>query len=82
MNHKERLSALIGEIYDAALDPTQRLEVLDKIAAFTGGQLGGLLLKHSPGRSEKLYCYIGTDRQALQAYSECYPNFDTATAQR
>ena len=82
MSNKERLSALIGDIYDAALDPAQRLEVLDKIANFTGGQSGGLLLQHSLGISEKLYCYIGTDPQVLQAYSECYPDFDSTVAQR
>jgi PAS domain-containing protein len=81
MSNKD-LSALIGDIYDAALDPAQRLEVLDKIANFTGGQSGGLLLQHSLGISEKLYCYIGTDPQVLQAYSECYPDFDSTVAQR
>ena len=82
MSNNEHLSALIGEIYDAALDPAQRLEVLDKIANFTGGQSGGLLLQHSLGMSEKLYCYIGTAPQVLQAYSECYPDFDSTAAQR
>jgi hypothetical protein len=54
MNDREQLSALIGDIYDAALDPAQRTDVIEKIASFTGGHSGGLLSKHSLGHSENL----------------------------
>ena len=64
MNINEQLSVLIGDIYDAVLDPTQRVDVLDKIAAFTGGHSGGLLSKHSMSKSENLYCYIGARSRA------------------
>ncbi len=73
MNDREQLLALIGDIYDAALDPAQRTDVLDKIANFTGGHSGGLLSKHSLSKSESLYCYIGADPESLRAYSESYP---------
>jgi DNA-binding CsgD family transcriptional regulator len=76
MNAKDQLSALIGDIYDAVLDPAQRIEVLDKIAGFTGGQSGGLLSKHSVSSSENLYCYVGADPESLQVYSESYPKLD------
>jgi DNA-binding CsgD family transcriptional regulator/PAS domain-containing protein len=76
MNDREQLSALIGDIYDAALDPAQRTDVIEKIASFTGGHSGGLLSKHSLGHSEDLYCYIGADPESLQAYSESYPKLD------
>jgi len=76
MNDSDQLSALIGDIYDAALDPTQRTGVLDKIASFTGGDSGGLLSKHCLGKSENLYCYIGPDPDSLQSYSESYPKLD------
>lgn len=76
MNDREQLSALIGDIYDAVLDPAQRLDVIEKIASFTGGHSGGLLSKHSLGHSENLYCYIGADPESLQAYSESYPKLD------
>ena len=70
MSDSEQLSELIGDIYDAALDPAQRTDVLDRLANFTGGQSGGLLLKHSVSRSENLYCYIGSDPEGLQAHSQ------------
>ncbi|MGZ3281609.1 MAG: helix-turn-helix transcriptional regulator [Xanthobacteraceae bacterium] len=76
MNDREQLSALIGDIYDAVLDPEQRIDVIEKIASFSGGHSGGLLSKHSLGYSEHLYCYIGADPESLQAYSESYPKLD------
>jgi len=80
MNDREQLSALIGDIYDAVLDPAQRVDVIEKIASFSGGHSGGLLSKHSLGYSEHLYCYIGTDPESLQAYSESYPKLDPTAA--
>jgi DNA-binding CsgD family transcriptional regulator len=76
MNDSKQLPALIGDIYDAVIDPTQRNEVLDKIAAFTGGHSGGLLSKHSLSKSDVLYCYVGADPNSLQVYSESYPKLD------
>ena len=76
MDDRERLSTLIGDIYDAVLDPTQRTVVVDKIASFAGGHSGGLLSKHSLSKSENLYCYIGADPESLRAYSESYPKLD------
>ncbi|MGZ3309485.1 MAG: helix-turn-helix transcriptional regulator [Xanthobacteraceae bacterium] len=80
MNDREQLSALIGDIYDAVLDPEQRIDVIEKIASFSGGHSGGLLSKHSLGYSEHLYCYIGADPESLQAYSESYPKLDPTAA--
>jgi DNA-binding CsgD family transcriptional regulator len=76
MNDSKQLPALIGEIYDAVIDPAQRNDVLDKIASFTGGHSGGLLSKHSLSKSEVLYCYVGADPNSLQVYSESYPKLD------
>jgi len=76
MNDSKQLPALIGEIYDAVIDPAQRNDVLNKIASFTGGHSGGLLSKHSLSKSEVLYCYVGADPNSLQVYSESYPKLD------
>lgn len=73
MNDEEQLSALIGEMYDAVLEPGLRTDVLEKVASFAGGQSGGLLLKHSVSKSQNVYCYIGADPESLQTYSESYP---------
>jgi DNA-binding CsgD family transcriptional regulator len=76
MNDSKQLPELIGEIYDAVIDPAQRNDVLDKIASFAGGHSGGLLSKHSLSKSEVLYCYVGADPNSLQVYSESYPKLD------
>src|SRR3954468_4940240 len=77
MKTQEQLSALISVIYDAALDPADRSDVLEKIAAFTGGDSSGLILKHSLAASETApYCFIGPHRESLQAYSEDYPELE------
>ena len=80
MNEREQLPALIGDIYQAALDPGLRIAVLDKIAGFAGGQSCGLLSKHSSSKSENVYCYIGTDPGSLQDYAESYPQLDLTAA--
>jgi DNA-binding CsgD family transcriptional regulator len=76
VNEREPLPALIGDIYQAALDPGLRIEVLEKIAGFAGGHSCGLLSKHSSSKSENVYCYIGTDPGSLQVYAESYPQLD------
>ena len=77
MNDREQLAALIGDIYDAALDPAQRTAVFEKIARFSRGHSGGLLSKHSYSKSENLYCCIGAHPESLQAYSESFPELDS-----
>jgi hypothetical protein len=80
MKDKEQLSTLISGIYDAALEPAQRSDVLDRIARFTGGHSSGLLVKHSLTNSDSLYCYLGDDPESLQAYSEEYPELEPAAS--
>src|SRR3954449_6008218 len=80
MKDKEQLSTLISGIYDAAIEPAQRSDVLDRIARFTGGHSSGLLVKHSLTNSDSLYCYLGDDPESLQAYSEEYPELEPAAS--
>ena len=42
MRETERLSALIGDIYDAALDPALWVRVLEQAAKFVGGSAASL----------------------------------------
>ena len=79
MDDEKQFSALIGDIYEAAFDITQRTDVLDKIAHFTGGHSGSLLSKHVLGNTESLYCYIGNNPESLRAYSESYPKLISTT---
>jgi DNA-binding CsgD family transcriptional regulator/PAS domain-containing protein len=76
MKQREQLSAIISVIYDGALEPARRVDVLDRIAAFTGGHSSGLLVKHSQTGSDHPHCYIGAHRESLQAYSEDYAELE------
>src|SRR5215831_10677025 len=55
MHESERLSALIGDIYDAALDSTLWVDVLGKTKNFIGGQGAGLGWKDAVAKRGGLY---------------------------
>jgi DNA-binding CsgD family transcriptional regulator len=76
VNESEQLSALIGDIYQASLDPGLQIEVLEKIAGFAGGRSCGLLSKYSSSKAENVYGYVGTDPDSLQVYAESHPQLD------
>jgi DNA-binding CsgD family transcriptional regulator len=62
----ERLSALIGDIYDVALDPALWPDALAKIAGFVGGQSAGLFSKDSVNKAANAYYTFGCDPRYLQ----------------
>jgi DNA-binding CsgD family transcriptional regulator len=76
MDDGEQLSALIGSIYDAALDATLWTHVLTKIADFVGGRAGGLLSKDCLSKLGNAHFHIGVDPSYMQRYMETYANFD------
>ena len=67
---------LIGDIYDAALDPSLWPEALTKIADFTGGQAAGLFSKESVSRNVKVAHAVGIDPRYVQCYEERYATVD------
>jgi DNA-binding CsgD family transcriptional regulator/PAS domain-containing protein len=73
----ERLSALIGDIYDAALDPTLWVDVLGKIRAFIGGWSVALSWKDSVAKRGGSYFEEGgQDPYYRQLYFEKYIKLD------
>ncbi len=61
MSETEVLSALIGDIYDAALDPALWPDVLGKIYQFVGGCGAGLYSKDFISRTGNLNYQAGND---------------------
>jgi DNA-binding CsgD family transcriptional regulator len=81
MQEAERLSALIGDIYDAALDPTLWVDVLGKIRAFIGGWAVALSWKDSVAKRGGSYFEEGgQDPYYHQLYFEKYIKLDPFTA--
>jgi DNA-binding CsgD family transcriptional regulator len=81
MHETERLSALIGEIYDAALDPTLWVDVLGKTRAFIGGWAVALSWKDAVAKRGG--CYFeegGQDPHYRELYFDKYIKFDPFTA--
>jgi DNA-binding CsgD family transcriptional regulator/PAS domain-containing protein len=77
----EDLSTLIGEIYDAALDPALWPAVLEQSSKFVGGCAAGIYSKDSVSKSADInpaYTF-GAERRAQQIYVDHYARIDPTT---
>ena len=72
----EKNSSLIGEIYDASLDPAMWTGVLAKIAAFAGAQAGALAVIDSKNPVVEAHHQFGVDPDEMQTYSKTYRHMD------
>ena len=80
MRDDQRLSCLIANIYDAALDAALWPDVLHEIANFVGGQAAGLLSKDSVSKTGIATYHAGVDPHYLQLYAQIYCKFDPMAA--
>ena len=77
MQEGEQLSRLIGDIYDAALDPAQWSAALRKSRAFVGGASAALYSKNAVRKTGRMYCQEGDiSREFRQLYIEKYAKLD------
>jgi DNA-binding CsgD family transcriptional regulator/PAS domain-containing protein len=76
MRDDERLSQLIGDIHDAALDPGLWRAVLEKMARFAGGSAAGLLSKDSVSKIGNAHYHFGVEDRYIRLYRETYWKFD------
>lgn len=72
MNELERASKLIGDIYDAALDPALWPEVLHTTCDFVEGCAATLSSQHSAPQSVRFFSQWGTDPYYTKLYQEKY----------
>src|SRR3982750_652380 len=72
MSEKRKLTSLTTSIYDAALDPALWPDVLASLAEFTGGQVGGLIVKDNTKRSISAHFQAGLADHYLQLYADTY----------
>jgi hypothetical protein len=80
MSESEQLSALIGEIYDAALEPTLWPKVLAESALFVDGFSAALVFKDATKKSGNLYYDAGgIDPHYKQLYFNNYVRLDPST---
>jgi DNA-binding CsgD family transcriptional regulator len=80
MREDERLSELIGRIYDAALDSTLWIDVLGKTTNFIGGRGSGLGWKDAAAKSGgRYYDDLGISADYRQLYFDKYIKLDPCT---
>ncbi|MEI9899071.1 MAG: LuxR family transcriptional regulator [Hyphomicrobium sp.] len=68
----QRLSALIADIYDAALIPTAWCEILAKVSGFAGGTSAIFFSQNALSRHATLYLQWGNDPHYERLYMEKY----------
>jgi DNA-binding CsgD family transcriptional regulator len=76
MGSSERLSALIGHVYDATLDPTLWVDVLDEAARFVGGSASSLYYRDAEARRPNVAYQFGLDPRYVQLYIDVYGKLD------
>lgn len=80
MFESERLSLLIGEIYDAAVDSSRWVDVLRKAGSFVGGSSASLFAKDVVAKSGMVYYQDGgVSEHYVQLYFEKYGAFDPSS---
>jgi DNA-binding CsgD family transcriptional regulator/PAS domain-containing protein len=68
MPQAEQISALIGEIYDAALDPSLWSDVLSKCTQFIGGSAAALFYKDAASKTGGSVYHCGIEEHYKQLY--------------
>jgi DNA-binding CsgD family transcriptional regulator/PAS domain-containing protein len=79
MDQAEQLSELIGEVYDAALDPSLWSDVLGKAGRFVGGPAAAIYSKSPTALTGDLYYESGTDPHYRALYFSKYIKLDPST---
>jgi DNA-binding CsgD family transcriptional regulator len=75
----EEFSNLVGDIYDAALDQSLWVSVLEKCVSFVGGCGAALFFKNAAANGGDTYFYTGITPYYRQLYFDKYVMLDPAT---
>jgi DNA-binding CsgD family transcriptional regulator/PAS domain-containing protein len=79
MDQVEQLSKLIGEIYDAALDPSRWSDVVAKAGRFVGGSAAAIYSKSPTALTGNVYYESGVDPHYRELYFSKYIKLDPST---
>jgi DNA-binding CsgD family transcriptional regulator len=71
-----KITDLIEDIYDAALEPARWNDVVVGINEFVGGRACGIFSKDSISKSGVTHYYCGADPYYIQLYSDSHSRFD------
>jgi DNA-binding CsgD family transcriptional regulator len=76
INAARKISDLIEDVYDAALEPARWTDVVVRINEFVGGRACGIFSKDSISKSGVTHYYCGADPYYIQLYSDTHSRFD------
>jgi DNA-binding CsgD family transcriptional regulator len=79
MDPASKLTDLIEDIYDAALEPTRWHDVVAGINDFVGSKACGLISRNNASQHGRTHYYYGVDPHYVRIYSEYYCRFDPLT---
>ncbi|MGY4507680.1 helix-turn-helix transcriptional regulator [Bradyrhizobium sp. USDA 3650] len=74
--HANRFSSLVGEIYDAAVDPALRSGVLEQVSHFVGGCAVTILSRDAARLSIEIHEHFGSESRFRQLYRDRYVELD------
>jgi hypothetical protein len=80
MGEAAQLSNLIGDIYDAALEPALWTGVLEKAASFVGGTGATIFWQDGIRMEGNAYYTVGADARYERLYFDKYIKFDPLSA--
>jgi DNA-binding CsgD family transcriptional regulator len=76
MDETEQLLSLIGDIYDAALNPALWPGVIEEIARYVGGSGAAMSSRDSLSKTSSVYCDYGVTDRYRRLYFDKYFRFD------
>ncbi|MFK4656441.1 DNA-binding CsgD family transcriptional regulator/PAS domain-containing protein [Bradyrhizobium japonicum] len=71
-----RFSSLVGEIYDAAVDPALRSGALEQVSHFVGGCAATILSRDAARLSIEIHQHFGTESRFRRLYRDRYVEQD------
>ena len=71
-----RFSSLLGEIYDAAVEPALRSGALEQVSHYVGGCAATILSRDSARLSIEIHQHFGTESRFRQLYRDRYVELD------
>ncbi|MCK1285971.1 helix-turn-helix transcriptional regulator [Bradyrhizobium sp. 44] len=74
--HANRFSSLVGEIYDAAVDPALRSGMLEQVSHFVGGCAVTILSRDRARLSIEIHEHFGSEPRFRQLYRDRYVELD------
>jgi DNA-binding CsgD family transcriptional regulator len=79
MSEAEQISSLIGDLYDAALDPDLWPQVLEKACGYVRGAASNLYSEDSAAKTGNIHYTWGVDRHYGRPYYDKYIKFNPFT---